>query len=167
MKPEEFKKLAVVSIESGAKLGYVDDLLFDTGNLRLAAFRVKADGHHSLVPLSEVKSIGSDAVTVTSDAAARSAQAESALDTLPDVGRMHRLKVVDEAGTYLGKVNEIEVDPESGSITELEAHEGGVLGLGGKTTPIPAAAVRSVGDELIVVATPGADSSTEAASVQS
>lgn len=154
MKPDEFKKLAVVSIESGAKLGYVDDLLFDTSHLRVAALRVKADSHHSLVPMSEVKSIGSDAVTVASDAAARSVQAESALDSLPDVDRLHHLKVVDEAGTYLGKISGIELDPGTGSITELEAHEGGVLGLGGKTMPIPAAAVRSVGDEVIVVATP-------------
>lgn len=157
MKPDEFKKLAVVSIQSGAKLGYVDDLLFDTSHLRLAGFRVKADGHHSLVPIGEVKSIGSDAVTVSDDAAARSAQAESALAALPDVDRLHQLKVVDEAGTYLGKVSSLEVDPQTGSIMGFEAHEGGVLGLGGRTTPIPAADVRSVGDEIIVVAAPGTD----------
>lgn len=161
MKPDEFKRLAVVSIESGAKLGYVDDLLFDTSHLRVVAFRVKADGHHSLVPLSEVKSIGSDAITVAGDAAARSVQAESALDALPDVDHLHRLKVVDEAGTYLGKISSIELDPGTGSITELEAHEGGVLGIGGTTTPIAAGNVRSVGDEVIVVAAPGAEAAPE------
>ena len=58
MKVEDFKKLAVVSIDSGAKFGYVDDLLFDTENLAVAGFHVKGDGHQSLLPISEVHSIG-------------------------------------------------------------------------------------------------------------
>lgn len=154
MRAEDFKKLAVVSIDSGAKLGYVDDLLFDTGNLCLAGFTVKLEGHQSLLPMSEARSIGSDAITVQNDAAMRTSSAESALAALPNVDRMHKLKVVDEAGNYIGKVKSIDVDPQDTKISQIEVHEGGVLGIGGTTTTVAAGDIRSIGDELIVVALP-------------
>src|SRR5437762_2989930 len=109
MKLDDFKTLAVVSIDDGAKLGYVDDLLFDTKELRVAALRVKQDGVHALVPLADVRSIGSDAVTVQSRAVARSVAAENQLASLPDLEQLKKLKVVDEAGTYLGTVREVEI----------------------------------------------------------
>src|SRR5947209_20241604 len=136
MKLEDFKTLAVVSIDDGAKLGYVEDLLFDTKDRRVKALRVKEDGVHALVPLSDVRSIGSDAVTVQSRAVARSAAAENELASLPGVEQLKKLKVVDEAGTYLGTVREVDVDPSDGRIARIEAHERGVLGIGGTTTTI-------------------------------
>jgi sporulation protein YlmC with PRC-barrel domain len=154
MKLDDFKTLAVVSIEDGAKLGYVDDLLFDTKNRRLAALRVKEDGVHALVPLSDVRSIGSDAVTVQSRAVARSAAAENELASLPGVEQFKKLKVVDEAGTYLGTVREVDVDPADGHIAQIDAHEGGMLGLGGTTSSFTGDQIRSIGDELIIVTLP-------------
>jgi sporulation protein YlmC with PRC-barrel domain len=152
MKVEDFKKLAVVSIDSGAKLGYVDDLLFDTENLAVAGFHVKGDGHQSLLPISEVRSIGADAITVQSDAAMRASSAESALAAMPDIDRMRKLKVVDEAGNYIGRVKDVDIEVKAGKIIEVETHEGGVLGIGGTTVTIAAADIRSIGDEVMVVA---------------
>jgi sporulation protein YlmC with PRC-barrel domain len=152
MKVEDFKKLAVVSIDSGAKFGYVDDLLFDTENLAVAGFHVKGDGHQSLLPMSEVHSIGSDAITVESDAAMRASSAESTLAAMPGIDRMRKLKVVDEAGNYIGRVKDIDIDAKAGKISEVETHEGGVLGIGATTVTIAAADIRSIGDEVMVIA---------------
>jgi sporulation protein YlmC with PRC-barrel domain len=154
MKVDAFKQLPVVSIGTGAKLGYVDDLLFETSPLRVAALRVKAEGQQIVVPWSMVKTIGPDAIMVPDDAAAHTTSSESSLSSLPDIAAIRKLKVVDEGGTFVGTVKEMDVDPNSGAITQVEAHEGGVLGIGGKTTTIAAADIRSIGDEVLVVTTP-------------
>jgi uncharacterized protein YrrD len=154
MKADGFKNLAVVSIDSGAKLGYVDDLLFDTGQLAVAGFRVKAQGQEMVLPLAEIRSIGTDAITVPNDASMRTVAAESSLAALPGIDAMSKLKVVDEGGNFVGKVKEIDVDPQSAKIIQVVAHEGGVLGMGGNTTMITGAEIRSIGNEVMIVSVP-------------
>lgn len=153
MKAEALKQLAVVSIEQGTKLGYVDDVLFDTGRLCMAGFWVKTNAQRHLVPLSEVRAVGNDAVTVPRDEVVLSAPAASDLAGLPGLDQMAKLKVVDEAGTYIGKVSELDVDPVDYRITSVKTHEGGVLGIGGTTRSIASADIRSIGPEVMVVAT--------------
>jgi len=152
MKGDEFKRLAVVSIDDGARLGHVDDLRFDTNALKVAAICFEAEGQHSLVAFEDVRSIGNDAVTVQNRDVARSLSADAALATLPGLEQMRQLKVVDERGDYLGKVADIDVDTATGKIVEIRTQEGGVLGIGARHATFTADDVRSVGDELIVVA---------------
>ena len=64
--------------------------------------------------------------------------------TLHRIGDGHRF-AIDYA--------RIEIDPASGAITQLAAHIGGMLGLGGTTTAIDAQAIISVGPELMIVDT--------------
>src|SRR5579871_2054439 len=127
MNVHAFKHLPIVSIETGAKLGYVDDLLFDTTPLRVAALHVKAEGQAFLVPWARVTTIGPDAIMVPQDDATHTLSSESSLSTLPGIETMRMLNVVDEGGTFLGTVKELDVDPQSGAITQIEAHTGGVL----------------------------------------
>ncbi len=152
MKVDAFKQLPVVSIGTGAKLGYVDDLLFDASPLRVAALRVKAEGQQIVVPWSVVKTVGPDAIMVPDDAAAHTTSSESSLSALPDIAALRTLKVVDEGGAFVGTVKELDVDPASGAVTQIEAHTGGVLGMGGTTTTIVAADIRSIGDEVLLTA---------------
>ncbi len=154
MNVDSFKQLPVVSIETGAKLGYLADLLFDTAPLRVAALRVKAEGQAFLVPWDTVKTVGPDAVMVPDDASAHTTSAESSLSALPDSAALRTLKVVDEGGTFIGTVKELDIDPGSGAVTQLEAHTGGMLGMGGTTTTIAAADIRSIGDEVLLTAVP-------------
>jgi len=147
---DAFKQLPVVSIQTGAKLGYVDDLRFDTAPLRVAALHVQADGQAFLFPWKVVKTVGPDAIMVPDDAAAHTPSAESALASLPGIDMMRALKVVDEGGTFIGTVKELDVDPQSGVITQVEAHTGGVLGMGGTTMTIVAADIRSIGNEVLL-----------------
>jgi len=152
MQVDAFKQLPVLSIGTGAKLGYVDDLLFDTAPLRVAALRVKAEGQQIVVPWSVVKTVGPDAIMVPDDAAAHTTSSESGLSALPDIAALRTLKVVDEGGAFVGTVKELDVDPGSGAVTQIEAHTGGVLGIGGTTTTIVAADIRSIGDEVLLTA---------------
>lgn len=151
MQADRIKGLGVVSIESGAKLGKVDDLLFDARGLRLAALRISSDRQEAVIPFEQVHAIGENAVTVSADASAQWGSSGGALASLPTLEDMKKLKVVDEAGTLLGTIQHLEITPDDGTISELKVHKGGVLGIGGDTTIIPAGQITSVGDEVIIV----------------
>lgn len=152
MKADTLNGMAVLSIASGARLGRVEDLAFDTGAGRVAALRVAADGQHALIPYASIHAIGKDAITVPSDDVAQWTKPEGALATMPGLDAFKKMKVVDEAGTFLGTVKEVNLDPASGQITEVAAHEGGVLGIGGTTRTFAASDIRSVGQDVILVA---------------
>ena len=151
MKAEAIKKLAVVSIDNGAKLGNVDDVIFDPKGLRVAAVRISAHGQQAILPFDEIRSVGSDAITIPSHDLARWSVTASPLTSLPRLDDVKKLKVVDEAGTFLGTVHDVTITPTDGRIAELEVRKGGILGIGGETHVIHAQEITSVGDEVIVV----------------
>lgn len=151
MKADALTGMAVLSIASGARLGRVEDIAFDTSTGRLAALRVEADGQHALIPYTSIHAVGKDAITVPSDDVAQWTKPEGALASMPGLDAFKKMKVVDEAGTYLGMVKQVEIDPASGQITHVSTHEGGVLGLGGTTRTISAAEIRSVGNDVVLV----------------
>jgi sporulation protein YlmC with PRC-barrel domain len=98
MHVDAFKQLPVLSIETGAKLGYVEDLLFDTALLRVAALRVRAAGQAFLLPWHTVQTVGPDAIMVPQDDATHTLSSESSLASLPGIATMRTLNVVDEVG---------------------------------------------------------------------
>ncbi|HEX5504067.1 MAG TPA: PRC-barrel domain-containing protein [Thermomicrobiales bacterium] len=145
------KGIAVVSVKEGAKLGRVEDLLFDTRALKVAALRAKGDGQAFVVPFEQVKNIGADAVMVESSQVTQAASQGGPYSGLPGLDQLKRLKVVDDNGTFLGAVGHVEFDPVTGRLDGLSAHKGGVFGLGGATTALGADAIVSIGTELITV----------------
>ncbi len=148
MHSDKLKGMAVVSVGEGARLGRVEESLFDPQDLRLAAFRIKGDGGTFIVPLEKVQTIGADAVMVESSAATQVAAADS---TLVGWDALQKRKVVDESGTLLGTVNNMDLDTTTGEVLNLTVRKGGMLGLGGATTEVEATRIKSVGPELITL----------------
>jgi sporulation protein YlmC with PRC-barrel domain len=153
MDANKLKGMAVVSIAEGAKLGYVDDLLFDTQTLRPVVLRVAGGGQHFVIPFEQLKNIGADAITVESSQVTQVAGKEGAFSNLLGLSKIKGLKVIDTAGTLLGTIASVEIDLADGRAVNLTAHKGGVLGIGGTSTTIDTAAIRSVGAEIVTVAT--------------
>lgn len=151
MNTDKLKGIAVVSQDEGAKLGQVDSVLFDPVTLQLRAFQVKGDGQTFIVPLDRVQTIGADAVMVESSQATQTASKGGVFDNLVELNTLKRLKVVDATGTFVGTLRDLELEPTTGRILRIAVHKGGVLGLGGATTMIEAAAIHSVGREVITV----------------
>jgi sporulation protein YlmC with PRC-barrel domain len=149
MKTSDLKNMAVVSLGDGTRVGRIEDVLFDTGALHVAALVVTTAGGRSIVPVAAVRSIGSDAVTVESGAAVQASAPSSSNNLLRSLKDLSGTKVVNAEGTYLGEVQEIEIDPTSRALTGLDVRRGGVLGLGGTSVTVPAAAIRSIGPDLI------------------
>jgi uncharacterized protein YrrD len=158
MKASDLNGMTVVSLQEGAKLGQVDQPLFDLSARRLSALHVKGDSGISVLPFDQIEKIGSDAITITTSQVTQTPGADSVGEKLLDMQALRKLKIVDQDGTFLGTLSEIEFDPQSGQVTQLLAHKGGVMGMGGSTTPIDAAAALTVGVELLTVNANVADS---------
>ena len=151
MKARDLKGMAVVSLDPAAKLGYVDELFFDMTQLRLIALDTSENGERAVIPFTEVHAIGRDAVTVCGSRTTRGANLADPLTSYPHLEALSKLKVVDEAGTFLGTVTDLEFDPQDGRITQVSTHQGGVLGIGGTSLEIPAETILSLGDEVMTV----------------
>lgn len=155
MNTDKLEGMAVVSFTEGAKLGQVDAPLFDPATLQLRAFQVKGEGQTFIVPLDLVRTIGTDAVMVESSQATQTASKGGEFGNLVEFSALKQLKVVDAAGTFVGTLHDLELDPTTGHALRIVVHKGGMLGLGGKTTTIEAAAIRGVGADIITVAEAG------------
>ena len=149
----DIKGKAVISITSGARLGRVDDVLFDPASLDVAAFRVSAEGQQAVIPFHQVQSVGRDAVMVPGDDVAQWITTSSAGAGLLSFDDLKHRKVVDDAGTFLGTPRAISVAPQDGRLQQLQVHTGGVLGMGGETTIVAGRDLVSVGADVIVVRT--------------
>ena len=151
MNASDIKDMTIVSLQEGTKLGRVEQPLFDLAARQLGALQVKGEDGTFILPFAQIQHIGSDAITVTSSQVTQTPSSGGATDTLLDLQALKRLKIVDQAGTFLGTLNDVDVDPVSGQITKLVAHKGGLLGLGGVNTPIASTAIVMVGEELLTV----------------
>lgn len=151
MKAAALKGMPVVSIADSTRLGIADDVLFDIAHLRIGVLRIEAGGQKVLVPFDQVRSLGNDAITVASNQLAEWAGATSEVGVFQSTHDLTKRKVVDEAGTVIGMVQDVEFDSGDGRITQLKVHKGGMLGVGGETAVLPAGDVISIGDEFMVV----------------
>ncbi len=131
------KGRAVVSLTEGTKLGVIAQPLFDWQLLHLRAVEMTGEHGESFIPFAQLQSLGPDAVTVASHQVAH----EHLRETLVELDQVLHLKVVDQAGRFVGTVAHIEIDPASGRVLHVAAHKGGVLGIGGTHTPIDPATV--------------------------
>ena len=150
MDAQKLKGMTIVSISEATRLGTITDVLFDTEPLRVAALQAAAEGSEYVIPFALIRNLGSDAVTVESSQVTQMASIRSPIGNLMGLARLHQLKVVDEAGTFVGTVHSAKLDPATGSVVELVVRKGRLLGRA--TTTVPATAIRSVGD-VVTVAT--------------
>jgi len=151
MNASDLKGMAVISLGEGTKLGEVDQPLFDLPNRRVCALHVKGDSGISVLPFEAIEGIGNDAITVVTSRVTQTPGIDSSGQGLLDLEALRKLKIVDQDGTFLGKLSDVEFDPRDGHVTHLAAHKGGMLGMGGTTTPIGTDASLAAGRELLTV----------------
>lgn len=153
MKASNLNDMAVVSLQEGTKLGRVEQPLFDLAARQLGGFKVKGDSGTFLLRFTQIDHIGPDVITVSSSEVTQMPGTGGATEGLLGLQALGKLKIVDQEGTFLGTLSDIDVDLVSGEITRLGAHNGGVFGMGGRTTQIESTAIVKVGAELLTVTT--------------
>jgi len=112
MKASDLKGRAVVTLSDAAKVGHVDDVLFDATYRRVLGFRVKrgAFDHADALPRDSVTSVGTDALTVDSPDAINAEGRFADLVGATSLGQVHGTKVVTNGGTLVGTIAEVEID---------------------------------------------------------
>jgi uncharacterized protein YrrD len=122
MRIEELKDKPVLSIASGTKLGAVHDFLLDDSYLQIAALVIGGGGlfggHKQAVAYSSIHGIGPDAVMV------RGLSTVQEVGDSGPLGKVHALdtmeqQVMSESGVDLGRVIEMEFEPQTGAMTSL------------------------------------------------
>lgn len=145
---KQLEGIAILSVAVGEKLGAVDDMILDTQELRLAALRLTSGGllhkEHHYVPISAIRSLGTDAVMVSEATALQATPGEraSGYHSLEELGK---LKVVTADGTCLGALATVHLDPSSLQLTEFEVN----TGLLHANKRIPAESVTSIGADVM------------------
>jgi uncharacterized protein YrrD len=146
--------MPVIGLEGAQRLGTVDGLLLDLKNQRVLGLRVKTrsflPGHRAML-LEDITSVGQDAVTVADATKLVDEKKLPAFADAADMSAVDRARVLNESGTVLGTVSDLEVDLNSGAITQYILSGSLIDGLRHREHVVPVAEVRSAGEKLIVV----------------
>ena len=155
MKAEDFKGRPVVSVAEGARVGVVEDVLFNATALTIEILSVRGMAESRLLHFRDVQSVGPDAITVPTQDVVRaiSDPNDPATALLLTLHELSQRKIVDENGTMLGGVDSVSIDPADGHIVSITAGQGGIIGIGRSTATIAVADVVSVGDVIVVRST--------------
>lgn len=147
----DLKRKPVVSMTDGTKIGEVDDLVVDVSNWTITELYLIGQPGRGLIPLSHLKGIGPDAITIErADAVAYNVKtAGLCFEAVKD------LHVVDGTGTLRGNVADVRYEA-SGAIESFDVRQGGVFGIGAHHLTITPAEIRGVGDKILTVDIPPA-----------
>ena len=151
MDAQQLKGLAVITLNEAERVGRVEDVLFETEPLRAAALRLQTDTGARLVALSDIRTVGADAIITDDRASTEQHDAVLNRRQLPGLEDLRRLNVVGEDGRHLGHVGAVDVDPATGAVAGREIRKGEMLGLGGESRTLTPDQIISVGREIITV----------------
>jgi sporulation protein YlmC with PRC-barrel domain len=148
MKFSELKGRAVVRLEEAQRIGEVEDLMIDPVSRHIVSLKVRTGlfSAAELVPAAEVKNVGADAVTIALpvEPAPQSAAGAPPIALTSILGN----KVVTDAGTLVGELQDVLLDWANLAITGYEVREGGVFA---KTQEFTATPDLRFGEKIITM----------------
>jgi sporulation protein YlmC with PRC-barrel domain len=142
----EAKGHKVVSSSTAETVAKVSGFVVDPATRSVVAVKVRKSQNGDLLRWSDLLAFGADAVTVTD--ASRIGDGGPAVQAL--TGKSHAIlgkRVLTSGGDELGKVHDVDFDPETGTLTSL------LLAKGGSREPADVAGARllGVGSYAVVV----------------
>jgi uncharacterized protein YrrD len=161
---QQLAGLAVVSIDTGEKLGVIDQVAVDTTGRRIVAFTVQSGSgglftsptvDASWLPANQVHAVGPDAVTVPSPKCLKDHIEQADLLLASD---LMKRKIVTEGGVYLGDVAALHLDTQAMTVTQLEVSHG----LLKTSSTVSIEHLITIGHELIIAASGAEDQSDDA-----
>ncbi|MDQ6748617.1 MAG: PRC-barrel domain-containing protein [Candidatus Dormibacteraeota bacterium] len=116
-KASELKGRAVVSLAQAAKIGTINDVIFDPASNQVIGLKVRTgllSGTH-ILRAADIRSIGGDAVTIDDEALLHDG---GSLDEMPTGDDLQNTKVVSFSGDLLGTLEDVAFDVEQLRITQ-------------------------------------------------
>jgi uncharacterized protein YrrD len=146
--------LAAVAIDTGKKVGTIDDFLFDPQSGIIHAFQVKTGlfGHH-LLPTSTVNGLGEHAVTFSNEDALLK-ESDKGLATYPFGKELQNYRVLSQGGTLVGTIRNILIEissPGNIQIAALELTGGLRERLTGHYPTLAADKIMHYGHDVVVI----------------
>lgn len=128
---QELSGTPVISIETGERLGTIDQIVMEPDGRKIAAFTVQTSSRTGILSpdqptaswllADDIHAIGPDAVTInTPDLLRETIERRDYLLA----GDLLRRKVVTEGGAMLGEVASVHFDQQSLTVTDLEISKG-------------------------------------------
>ena len=175
MKFSELKGRAVVNLEDARKIGEVEDLMVDPNSHHIVSLKARTGLFHAakMVPVTDVKNVGADAVTISEgaglanapvdgtnaiasgnvptspmDGQIKSADSTESPQALIEISSLMGNKVVTDAGTMVGELSDVMVDWVDLTITGYEVHERGLFA---KAQEFAATPEVRYGDKMITI----------------
>jgi sporulation protein YlmC with PRC-barrel domain len=141
--------MAVVTLADAERLGRVHDVLFEADPLRASALVLRHENQERVIPFSAISELGNDAI-VTEQRPGMDDRGRDVADRW-GLDELAKLKVVDQAGTYVGHVARVGIDPTTGDVADIDVRKGEILGVGGETQTLDRDSVIGVGRDLLTV----------------
>lgn len=156
MKPSrKFLSLPIVSLREGQHIGYVKNLVLDPRTKSVAALVIDPKGFfrdQRIIPFGKIISVGDDAITIDRENHVdRSANIPEILTLLKENAEIIGTKIISETGKTLGIAMEYYVDPESGTITQIELSGGRANGLLNGSAWLNSENILTIGQDAIIV----------------
>lgn len=151
---DELKGRQVVSLADAQKLGYVETALIDVHSQTVVGLRVRTGGvftHHHAMLLSDIRSFGEDALTVEDARHLADEGKMPQLKTSVPLGTILGSRIMNEQGTELGTIDDVDFNPETGQIENYILSGNFLDRLRKDEHTMPSSAVKSIGDKIIVV----------------
>lgn len=119
LRASPLKGLAVLTLSDAARVGQVDDVLFDTEMRHVLGFRVGTGRVKptEAIARADVAAVGREAVTVADPATLNQEARLPALAQVQALGQATDTKVVSEGGDLLGKIADVELDDDVRVVT--------------------------------------------------
>ncbi|MCL1918261.1 MAG: PRC-barrel domain-containing protein [Peptococcaceae bacterium] len=153
--------LPIFSLQEGRRVGHVRSLIVNAKTQSIAALVVDPQGFFQdqrIIPFNRIASIGEDAITVsTSSQAEKTANLPNIIDLIKEKISIVGLRAVTDKGKALGLIDEYFVDPETGSIVELEVSSGRIEGFFSGRVRIHIENIITLGKDAVVIRHEGLD----------
>jgi uncharacterized protein YrrD len=151
----EIKGLAVVAMDTGMKVGSLDDFYFDPQQSSIYALLIKTSLFaHRALPTSDISAIGVDAVTFASEEQLIKEKSDELITKLPLGSTILSYNVLSEGGTIIGRIGNILLDVSTPNALKVVAFElaAGLRGRISRRYPtFDAKQVIRYGQDLVVI----------------
>ena len=147
------KGMSIVTIDSGKRVGTVDDFYFVAPDHAIRALLVKTGlfGHRALMS-SALNAIGQDAITIKDENELIPEHSDSQLPTTPLGSSLLAYKILSESGVFIGTVHDILLDTSVALRVDSYELQGGIRERwSGEYTSIRVEHVVRYGQDVIIV----------------
>ena len=151
----DLKGMAAVTMDTGMKMGSLDDFYFDPQESSIYALQIKTGpfGHRAL-PCSVINAIGVDAITFTSENQLIKENSDDIIAKLPLGSTVLAYRVLSEGGTVVGTVGNIVLDistPTALKVVSFELAAGMRARISGHYPAFDSTQVVRYGRDVIVI----------------